>query len=748
MELVQSDVTVVGGGIAGVCAAIAAARNGLAVALINDRPVLGGNASSEVRVHINGSAYQGRSPSYYGREGGLVEELKQKLFRHNPLYNQKIMYSVSDTVLLDMVYGEPNIALYLNTCVYETGTEGGRVARVDALQLASERKFRFVSPYYIDSSGDGAVAYQAGAQFRRGREARSEFGESLAPEEADAYTMGDTILFQTRDVGRKVPFKRPAFAYDVTKLSFFEDIRKGLRHRVIPRKVNGLGGLWWLEYGGHIDTVRDNEEIALELRKLVFGIWDYIKNSGDFDGVDPLILDHVSPIPGKRESRRFVGDYMLSQNDLTERPYFADAVAVGGWAMDLHAAKGVYDTGPATAWNFVPGLYNIPLRSLYSANVPNLLLAGRNVSATHVAFGSTRVMATCGCMGQAVGTAAALCVKYGADPADIAAEHIGELQRMLMRDGQTIVGLREELTPCFAEGLTVRASSRRAYANEVPGEAVSLEQPLCLALPIGTERLESVAVRIRNAGDRAETLRLTVLGGDRKENYVPGGELKRAGIEVAAGFDGWMTLDIGCGRPAGDKLYLVFEGAETLALSCNGEKPTGAVSFLYRPEEPAKLRKWEKSILFKNLLPAQHLYDPANIVNGYSRPYGLPNVWASERSGGREWLELAFATPKDVEELQLVFNPRLDLEHFDEPPETLVKDYDAIVTLADGSERRFEARGNDLTLNRYRLNVRGVVRIRFEFGGTHGSPYVEVFAVKLYAPEVKEKESPECTPNR
>lgn len=149
-----------------------------------------------------------------------MEELKLKIFHYNPLYNKKLMLSLSDTVLLDMVYAEPNISLFLNTCVHETGMENGRIKWVDGLQLASERKFRFESRTYIDCSGDGVVGYQAGALFRWGREAKHEYKEELAPEVADHYTMGDTILFQARDVGYSVPYKRPYFAYDITKLTF------------------------------------------------------------------------------------------------------------------------------------------------------------------------------------------------------------------------------------------------------------------------------------------------------------------------------------------------------------------------------------------------------------------------------------------------------------------------------------------------------------------------------------------------
>ncbi|WP_341416219.1 FAD-dependent oxidoreductase [Paenibacillus filicis] len=738
MELIQSDVTVVGGGIAGVCAALAAARNGVRVALINDRSVLGGNASSEVRVHINGSAYHGISPSYYGREGGLVEELKLRLFRYNPLYNKKLMYSVSDAVLLDLVYAEPNIDLFLNTSIHETGMEGGRVAWVEGLQLASERKFRFESPYFIDCSGDGIVAYQAGAAYRRGREASSEFDESLAPEEADSYTMGDTILFQTREESFKVPFRRPDFAYDITKLSFFENLKKGLNSRALPRKLGNLGGLWWLEYGGQLDVIGDNEEITLELRKLVYGIWDYIKNSGEYDNVDHLILDYVCPIPGKRESRRFIGDYTLSQKDLTEKPPLPDAVAVGGWAMDLHAAKGIYDEAPATAFHFVPGLYNIPLRSLYARDVPNLLLAGRNISASHVAFGSTRVMATCGCMGQAVGTAAALCVGYGTDPALVGRDRVSELQARLLRDGQTIMGMREETDPYFTSGLTVRASSQRRYSNESGTETAPLDGGLCLVLPVCTDRAESVEIRVKNGGNSSEQLQVTVYGGERKETYIPGPELKRCSLDIAPGYDGWVQLELGCERPADDKVYLVLEGSAELSVYCNEDKPVGAVSFLYRPEYPARVRKWDKSICYRNMRPEQNMYAPGHVVNGYSRPYGLPNVWISarrEEAGEPDWLELAFAEPKSLEELQLVFNSQLDLEHFDHPIGPLIKEYNILLTLADGSERLIEVRDNYLSLNKHKLDAERVTTIRLEFLATYGWPYYEVFAVKLYAPK-------------
>lgn len=493
--------------------------------------------------------------------------------------------------------------------------------------------------------------------------------------------------------------------------------------------------MWWLEYGGHMDIIKHNEDIALELRKLVYGIWDYIKNSGEFDDVDNLILDYVCPIPGKRESRRFIGEHMLSQNDLTAKPHFEDAVSVGGWYMDLHANKGIYDEGPATAWNFVPGLYNIPLRSLFSRNIPNLMFAGRNISATHVAFGSTRVMATCGCMGQAVGTAAALCVKYEADPAALVKAHMGELQAQLLRDGQTIVGLQEPLDRYFADGLTIRASSQRSYEHLHATEEISLDKALCLVLPIQTSVAESVQIKIKNRSEQSETLQVKLYGGERKENYIPTSELKDYHLLISAGYDDWITLDLGCEKPDDYKVYIVLEGSESLAVHTNEENMTGAVSFFYKPEEPSRLKKLNKSICFKGLIPSQDMYNPANVVNGFSRPYGLPNGWISERTEGREWLEFGFASPKNLDEIHLVFNSELNLEHFDDPIEPLIQDYDVTLTLEDGIKSEIKVRGNYLSLNKHQVNAQGVTHIRFDFCATYGSPYYEVFAVKFFAPK-------------
>lgn len=264
---------------------------------------------------------------------------------------------------------------------------------------------------------------------------------------------------------------------------------------------------------------------------------------------------------------------------------------------------------------------------------------------------------------------------------------------------------------------------------------IPLEQGLCLVLPIETSVAESVRIKIKNSSKHSETLHVKLFGGDRKENYIPTSQLKDYSLAIAAGHDDWITLDLGCNKLEDDKIYIVLEGTASIAVYTNEEKMTGAVSFHYRPEEPSRLKKLGKSICFKDLLPLQNMYNPENVVNGYSRPYGLPNGWISERTEGQEWLEFCFASPKNLDEIHLVFNSQLDLEHFDDPIEPLMQDYDITLTLEDGTESRFSIRGNYLTLNKHKVDAKCVTRIRIHFCATYGSPYHEVFAVKLFAPK-------------
>jgi hypothetical protein len=413
-KLHRVDFCVVGGGIAGMCAAISAARRGARVALVHDRPVLGGNASSEVRMHICGA----HGPNK--RESGIVEELKLENRARNPLGN----YSVWDSILYEKVRFEPNITLILNASVCDLAMSGPRIASVKAWQLTSYTWHTVEARLFADCSGDSILAPPSGAHFRVGREAKREHDESIEPEIADARTMGMSTLIQARETEAPQAFTPPAWA---TRFETCEE----LPHRA--HRIEGHQNYWWIELGGEQDSIHDTEEIRDELLKLAFGVWDHVKNRGEH-GAERWVLDWLGFLPGKRESRRYVGDHVLTQNDVRAEGRFPDLVAYGGWSMDDHFPAGFRHPGEPTIFHPAPSPYGIPYRSLYSRNVENLLFAGRNISATHAALSSTRVMATCGVMGQAVGTAAAVAVAHSLTPRGVYEERLDQLRQWLMED--------------------------------------------------------------------------------------------------------------------------------------------------------------------------------------------------------------------------------------------------------------------------------------------------------------------------
>jgi hypothetical protein len=464
------DVLVAGGGLAGVLAAVAAARHGARVILVQDRSRLGGNSSSEVKMHVVGANCHKGRPGW--REGGLLEEFRLDDAVNNPQRS----FELWDLLLYDKVVSEPNITLLLDTVVTGAKAAGGRIVEAWARCDKTEHLYRLTPKVCCDCTGDSRLALEAGADMRSGREARATFGESLAPEKADDHTLGSSILFTSRRYDRPMPFKPPRWARKVTK----EQLRF--------RNTNSWEyGYWWVEWGGHLSTVRDNEQVRFELLSIVLGVWDYIKNSGNHPQSKNWAMDWLGMLPGKRGSRRINGDHVLTEQDLLgKNGDFADAVAIGGWPMDDHPPGGFDrpDLPPAKQIH-TPEVYNIPLRALYSRNVENLLMAGRNISASHVAFTSTRVMATCGVIGQAVGTAAALCARHGLTPRQLCQDkkRLAELQQTLLRGDQTVKNLRNEDPDDLARQARVRASDALEHAEagnvinglprDIPGRSIN-----------------------------------------------------------------------------------------------------------------------------------------------------------------------------------------------------------------------------------------------------------------------------------
>ncbi len=418
------DVCVVGGGMAGLCAAIAAARNGARTALVQDRPVLGGNASSEVRMWVCGAHGD------HLKETGLLEEIQLENAYRNPSGN----YSIWDSVLWAKATYQPNLTLLLNTACTAVEASGPaddrRIDMIRCWQLTSQTWHEIEADIFIDCSGDSVLAL-SGARFRVGRESRAEFGEDIEPSAADRKTMGNSLLIQLRRTDAPQPFVAPDWAY---KFESPDDL---------PYRIKGVQAtnFWWIELGGLDDTLRDAEAIRDELMRAAWGVWDYIKNRApEKDQAENWALEWLGSLPGKRENRRYVGHHLMTQHDVRDGGRFDDLVAYGGWSMDDHHPAGLLYPGKPTIFHPAPSPYGIPYRSLVSINVRNLMMAGRNISVTHAALSSTRVMATCAIIGQAAGTGAALAVRKRVAPATLYPEHLPELQQTLMQDDAYLPG--------------------------------------------------------------------------------------------------------------------------------------------------------------------------------------------------------------------------------------------------------------------------------------------------------------------
>jgi len=406
------DMVVVGGGIAGTCTAVSAARLGLQVALIQNRPVLGGNNSSEVRVHLGGEINLPPYPAI----GSIVRELDSG---HQGNAQPASFYD--DGRKMSVVQAEKNIHLFVNMHAFKVQTQGDSIVAVIAKHIIDGSRLRFRAPLFADCTGDGTIGYLAGADYRMGRESRNQTGESLAPERPDKMTMGASVMWYSAQTKQPTRFPDCPWALQFTEESCQHATR----------------GDWNWETGLHRNQIAEFEYIRDHSFRAIYGNWAFQKNhSRNKYKYANYKLDWVAYIGGKRESRRLLGDVILQQQDIQKRKRFPDSFVTSTWTIDLHYPD------PKNSKHF-PGEefrtiakhsrikpYPIPYRCLYSRNIRNLMMAGRCISVTHVALGTVRVMRTCGMMGELIGMAASLCKKYNTDPQGVYQHHLAKLKRL------------------------------------------------------------------------------------------------------------------------------------------------------------------------------------------------------------------------------------------------------------------------------------------------------------------------------
>ncbi len=663
-ENIEADLTIIGGGLAGTCCAITSARAGMKVVLVQDRPVLGGNASSEVRLWILGATSHMGNNNRWAREGGVINEILLENAYRNPEGNALIF----DTILLEKVVLEKNITLLLNTAVYDIEKkDADTIQSVTAFCSQNSTSYILHAPLFCDASGDGIVGFLAGAAFRMGAESKDEFGEKFAPSSEYGELLGHSIYFYSKDTGKKVKYVAPSFALDVSK--------EVPRYKSFNTKDFGCR-LWWIEYGGRLDTVHETEEIKWQLWKVVYGVWDYIKNSGNFPEAENLTLEWVGHVPGKRESRRFEGDYIIKQQDVIEQTPFKDAVAFGGWSVDLHPADGVFsDLKGCNQWHS-KGVYGIPYRCYYSRNISNLFLAGRIISATHVAFGSTRVMATCAHGGQAVAIAASLCKKYNALPKTVGEQYINELQTELMKTGHHIPGLNlNDTNDLVQKALRIEATSTLSL-SKIPasGEWQKLQYSTAQMLPVGNHKMPAIKFWAKAQNDTTLNIQLRV--SSKSFNHTPDIMIAEKEIAITAG-ENEYSVEFDHSFEQVKYAFVCFMSNEAVELAISEKRITGLLSVSnsvnvavsnFGKQEPTgdigveafefwcpQRRPNGKNIAMK-IEPALQAFSTENLRNGIQRPVKSTNAWVADYDTDTAKLKIVWSEIQTINKVVLYFD--------------------------------------------------------------------------------------------
>lgn len=715
------DLVVCGGGMAGFCAAIAAARHGAKTCLVQDRPVLGGNASSEVRVTIHGAACH----HYNARESGIIGEALNNERRNNHLYPIENGWtnSVHDMALYDMAVREPNLTLHLNTTVRDVLLSDGRwgleslgewpvatdergylhrpachsglkIEAVRAVVANAETERLLYAAQFIDCTGDALVGHLAGVEWRMGTESSSETGEVHAPPKASRDTMGNSIHIRCIDTGRPAPFTPPDWAMRYEDADFF--YKQG-------RKPNEPeGGFWWIEIGVPWDTIHDNETIRHELTRHALGVWDWMKNRDPkmMDRCRNYALEFIGQVPGKRESRRIMGTHFLNENELQRREAFPDECAFGGWFIDLHTPGGLlaptsepdsalgYDSSLREVALKYIGPYGIPLRSLISKDVPNLAMAGRNISVTHAALGTVRVMATCGLMGQAIGTLAAQAVSEKETLQRVATGAPKKIQQALLRDGCFLPNHRNEDPADLARRATVQASSSSRINGLGAGDRVedlnlrhhawecaidrtrTLDRDPCQWFQLGGGELKRLGIHLVNTGRADQGIRVALRKVESLWDYENGSEAPvwQGEVAVPAEFDDLVWLETGLSGLKDGVYRLELEGPATVAWRCSPGRQHGTAG-----GHRIGSGRFHWNRLFGEMAyqtePAQAVFEPANVLSGVTRPSDGMHMWLSDPAQSLpQWIELRWPEPVDLRRVELTFPMQWVLEtHWENP---------------------------------------------------------------------------------
>ena len=504
MQKLKTDVVVIGAGLAGICAAIAAAREGCSVILLEKYVVLGGNSSTDAGVHPSG-AHRFHT---FSAETGIIEELTEtaawfgaKTATPDMHYNISPMW---DTLLFQTLK-EAGVQVLRSHFAKEPVMDGKRIAGLIVEDTGTyHTKYIEVGTAVIDSSGDGSISALAGAEYKMGRESRDLYGERLAPETESPVTMGSSLVGMIRNVGHPVEFIPPPGTPDFHP-GYSEN--PGLR----PGDGDYQYFFFPVETGGNHNTIEDELQIYETATMCIYSAWNHIKNGRDKEYAKNWELSWLGSRLCKRESRRFIGDYVLTQPDLESGRIFDDAIGYGGFALDIHYPRPEKPDYVKIVYFSIPPVYTIPYRSIYSKDVENLFFASRLMSVSHIAHGSVRLQRTLSTIGQAAGTAAAMCKKSSCTPRDIYKNHITELQQRLLLNDASVPSVKNLDENDLAKKARISATSERIYKAVRTDAWVDLSSPAGIMLWDWAERLDSISFKIKNETENPIPLKARLL---------------------------------------------------------------------------------------------------------------------------------------------------------------------------------------------------------------------------------------------
>jgi len=796
------DVVVCGGGLAGVVCAIAAARtinavNGR-VALIEERPILGGNSSSLAGVPPHGATAMGHNRN--AREGGILEDLRMRYAELSPNADDRRFW---DFCLAEACGNEPNLTVHFNTKIVDVESSDGFIRSVKAIQTSTEKVFNIGGRQFVEATGDAFVAKTAGAEVRMGREGRAEFGEAFAQEHQDGKTLGSTIYFTARKRAEGKPFTPPPGALRYDKCSDLSgrdhSLATLLRGNLLSPDGDSFRAFWWLELGGDRNVVHDAEEIYRDLTSEMFGVWDHLKNHCTPEVREALRnfdLTNWSLMPLKRGSRSVKGTQVLTEDDLFNPKKFPDRVGCGGFPIDIHPPEGIRSHEPPCTQIFLNNLYSVPYRCLFSANIKNLSLAGRSISATHVALGSLRVMNTLAALGQAAGTAAALCAARKTNPENLAADKIGDLQQQLLKDDLFMIGVKNEDPRDAARGAQASATTSKALDSLGQDGFLSLFADTAQAFPVPRGKIGTISLYLKNESGKSAALPWKISLGD--DLGSPGDSVSVASgtFAIPEGFSGWVRLDshgveiekyslLWIQLSAFPGVLWAYQNRELFGtrFAVKGPMARDTDDFHGRALLAPRSEAWispnhhgRLSVTLARLLreqmttpwprkqamadkpyitlcakfdPPVFPYGAENVINGVSRATDFPNLWISAEDSFPQELTLAFPETRTIRSIRLTFDTCLDSDDrmygfpksdfcFTYPIADCVRDYTILAHSTGEAKGKdwvelFSIRGNSRRQRVHSLDSPvSADKIAVRVEATNGSPSARIFEVRVY----------------